>query len=199
MAYPASASFKHQERSSRLWALLTLFSIKGIALIPHLIVLYVLQLVSSLLMLIGYIATLINGRYPQGIENFVVGVARWGFRMMAYYTCMTDKYPPFSMKSSSDYPADLNFQHQEKSSRLWVLLTIIPVKHIMLIPHIVVLFVMAMIAAVCMFLGIFATLFTGKYPLAFEKVLVTFFQYSFRIGTYAMCLTDKYPPLGWKE
>jgi len=187
------------EKSSRLWALLTLFGIKAIALIPHMIVLYILQIVSAILMIIGIIATLFMGRYPQGIENFLVGIARWGWRLTAYFMCMTDKYPPFTLKPVDGYPADLSFEHQEKSSRLWALLTIIPIKYILLIPHMIVLFVMELIAAICMFLGLFGTLFMGRYPASFEKVIVTFFRYAFRMGAYFMCWTDKYPPLSWKE
>ncbi len=199
MAYPADVTFKHQETSSRWWAFFTLFIVKQVSLVPHLIVLYILQIVAAVLQIVGVIATLIMGRYPQSIENYMVGVARWGMRVFAFYTCMTDKYPPFTLKSVADYPSDLSFEHQETSSRLWALLTLIPVKFVLLIPHFIVLLVMEIIAGICMFLGIFATLFMGRYPQSFENVLVTFFRYAFRMGTYFMCMTDKYPPISWKE
>lgn len=198
MAYPANATFEHQDKSSRLWAFFTLIPVKAIVLIPHMIVFFVLQMAMSFLMLIGLFAVLFAGRYPQGIENFVVGVIRWGWRLMAYFTCMTDKYPPFSLKAG-DYPADLSFDHQAKSSRLWALLTLVPVKMVLLVPHFFVLVVLEMVAFVCMLLGVFAALLTGKYPESFAGVLTTFFKYAFRVGTYAMCLTDQYPPVFWKE
>lgn len=199
MAYPADVTFKHQETSSRWWAFFTFFAVKQIALIPHIIILYVLELVSAVLMIVGVFATLIMGRFPKGIENFIVGLARWGLRIFSFYTCMTDKYPPFTLKPVADYPADLSFEHQEKSSRLWALLTIIPIKYVLLIPHIIVLLLLEIVAGVCMFLGIFATLFMGRYPQSFANVLTTFFRYAFRLGTYFMCMTDKYPPISWKE
>lgn len=198
MAYPANVTFNHQEKSSRLWVILTLICIKALILIPHMIVLFVLQFVVSFVGLIGIFAVLFTGKYPRGFENLIVGVARWGWRMMSYYICMTDKYPPFTLKST-DYPADLSFEHQKKSSRLWALLTLIPVKYILLIPHMVVLLVMEFVAAFCLFVGLLGTLFMGRYPLWCEKVIVVFLRYGFRIGTYFMCLTDKYPPLGWKD
>jgi len=198
MSYPASVTFKHQEKSSRLWALLTLIPIKMILLIPHMVVLLILQIVASFLMLIGLFAVLFTGRYPKGIENFVVGVIRWTWRLMAYFTCMTDEYPPFSLKVEGS-PADLSFDHQAKSSRLWALLTLVPVKMVLLIPHFFVLVVIELVAFVCMLLGVFAVLFTGKYPESFAKVITTFFRYAFQVGTYAMCLTDQYPPVSWKE
>lgn len=199
MAYPASITFKHEETSSRWWALFTLFVVKIVALVPHFVILYILQLIAAIVQIIGIVATLINGRYPQWAENYIVGIARWGMRMFVFYTCMTDKYPPFTLKSVPDYPADLSFEHQETSSRLWALLTIIPVKIVLLIPHFVVLILIEFVASICMFLGIFATLFMGRYPQSFENVLVTFFRYAWRLGTYFTCMTDKYPPIGWKE
>lgn len=198
MAYPANATFNHQEKSSRLWVILTMLGIKSIALIPHIVVLFVLQIVSMFVCIIGIFAVLFTAKYPQSLENYMVGVARWGWRVMSYYACMTDKYPPFSMKPA-DYPADLSFDHQGTNSRLWALLTLIPVKYILLIPHMVVLFVMELVAGFCLFVGFWGTLFMGRYPLWCEKAVVVFFKYAFRIGTYFMCLTDKYPPLGWKE
>lgn len=197
MAYPANVTFKHQDKSSRLWAFLTIIPIKMIALIPHMFVLYILQIAAGILALAGVVVTLFAGKYPKSIENIVLGVLRWGWRVGAYLACMTDKYPPFAFKA--DYPADLTFDHQKTSSRLWALLTIIPVKMILLIPHLIVLMVLQLIAAVCMFLGLFVTLFVGKYPKSFANVIVTAMRYQFRMNVYMMCLTDKYPPVHWDE
>jgi Domain of unknown function (DUF4389) len=198
MAYPANVTFKHQDKSSRLWALLTIIPIKMIALIPHFFVLYLLQIVAGILAIAGILVTLFTGKYPKSIENIVVGLFRWIWRVNAYFMCLTDKYPPFALKAG-DYPADLSFAHEKTSSRLWALLTIIPVKMILLIPHIIVLFVLQLIAGVCMLLGLFVTLFAGKYPKSFESVIVTAMRYQFRLNAYIMCLTDKYPPVHWDE
>lgn len=161
-------------------------------------VLYILQIVAGLLSLIGILAVLFTGKYPKSLENLIVGVFRWGWKVAAYIACMTDKYPPFTL-SSGNYPADLTFAHEAKSSRLWALLTIIPVKMILLIPHMIVLFVIQVIATVCIVLGLFVTLFTGKYPKSFANVITTAMRYQFRLNVYAMCLTDKYPPVHWDE
>lgn len=199
MAYPANLSFKHQESSSRLWSLLTLLGIKSIVMIPHIIVMGVLQMVAGILSIIGIFAVLFLGRYPQGIEKIVVGVNQWNFRVNAYFLCMTDKYPPFNMESGGEYPADLTFEHQESSSRLWALLTLLGIKGIALIPHMIIVFLMMIGAMFVMIIGIFAVLFTGKYPQSFENYMVTLYKYLWRIQAYYMCLTDQYPPISWKE
>lgn len=198
MAYPANATFKHQAKSSRFWALLTIIPIKLVALVPHIILLYFVQTAAALAMFAGVILALFTGRYLKEIEEFVIGSMRWEWRVTAYLACMTDEYPPFTLKSEN-YPADLSFKYSGKTSRFWALLTIIPVKFVLLIPHIIVLFVLMVMATVCMILGIFATLFMEKFPKSFEGVITTFFRYQLRVNVYIMCLTDEYPPVHWDE
>ncbi len=199
MSHPLSVTFKHESKSSQLWALLTLLPIKIVIIIPHIIIFFVLGIIAEILAAVGIVITLFAGEYPKMIENFVIGIMRWAWRVNSYLYCMTDKYPPFKMESVSDFPADLKFEHQEKSSRLWVLFTIIPVKFFILIPHFVVLFVMTLLAAFAIFFGIFAVLFTGKYPQSFENLIVTMQNYSMRIFVYLACMTDKYPSIDWKK
>ncbi len=196
MSFPTRVSFKHEEQNSRLWAFLTIIGIKSLALIPHVIALFLLQIAASVVMIIGVFAVLFTGKYPKGMQEFVVGVMRWGWKVMAYYLCLSSKYPPFTRKSG-DYPAELEVEHQEKSSRLMALLTLIPIKYVMLIPHVIVMYVLELIAAVCIFLGLFGTLFTGKYPRWAEKWVVRYMNYIVRVGTYFMCMNDKYPKIGW--
>ena len=196
--HPADLAFQHQEKSSRLWALLTIIPIKILAILPHFFVLMFLGIIVMFAGILGVFAVLFTGKYPQSFENFVIGFYRWQWRLTAYYSCITDKYPPFTMKEA-DYPAALTFEHQEKSSRLWALLTIIPVKILVLLPHIIVLAFMQIAMSICILLGLFGTLFVGRYPKSFEKVIVATYKYILTINTYLFCLTDKYPPFPWKD
>ncbi len=98
-AFPATLNFAHQKTSSRLWVIFTvLIPIKPIILIPHFIALMVLGMVAGVLMIVGLLTTLITGSYPPSLENFLVGVSRWKWRVGAYFMCLTDKYPPFSLE-----------------------------------------------------------------------------------------------------
>ena len=72
--------------------------IKWILAIPHYVCLLVLGTVAFVVVVIAWFAILITGRYPTWMFNYVVGVARWGYRVLAYaFILTTDRYPPFRL------------------------------------------------------------------------------------------------------
>ena len=74
--------------------------IKWLLAIPHYFVLFFLGIAASFCIFISWFAILFTGRFPRGLFDFVVGVMRWGLRVVAYAIILvTDKYPPFSLEA----------------------------------------------------------------------------------------------------
>ena len=90
-----------------------LWLVKWLLAIPHFIVLIFLSLAAFVLWVIAWWAILFTARYPRGMFNYIVGVMRWWWRVSfyAFYPLATDRYPPFSLKSNDNYPADLYVEY----------------------------------------------------------------------------------------
>ena len=95
--YPVRLGVDYPDVPSRLLALLGVFFIKGLLLLPHTIILSLLGVVSLAVVYISYWAVLITGRYPRGLFDLVVGIQRWSYRTNAWLIGWTDRYPPFSL------------------------------------------------------------------------------------------------------
>jgi hypothetical protein len=98
--------------------------IKWLLGIPHYVILCFLAIAFFVVAIIAFFAILFTGKYPKGLFDFNVGVLRWGWRVAfySYGALATDKYPPFSLESDPNYPADLEIPYPEKLSKGLVLI-----------------------------------------------------------------------------
>lgn len=149
--------------------------------------------------IIAFFAILFTGKYPKGLFEFNTGVLRWSWRVgfYSYQALGTDKYPPFTLESVGDYPADLKIEYPERLSRglalvKWWLLTI---------PHYIIVGIFqgsggngAGLVFILAIIGAIALLFTGKYPESIFKLVVGMNRWTYRVAGYASLMTDKYPP-----
>jgi hypothetical protein len=59
----------------------------------------------TLLAIIAGVTLLFTGCYPRSLFDLLVGLHRWGFRVVAYAALMTDVYPPFRLDQGGVEPS----------------------------------------------------------------------------------------------
>lgn len=164
-----------------------LIFIKWLLVIPHFIVLALLGIGLSVVTVIAWFAILITGSYPRGMWNFSVMVVRWSARVTAYLWLQRDEYPPFG--DDQDYPVLYQMAYPERLSR-----GLIFIKWLLVIPHVVILYILTIIAELVVFIAWFAILFTGKFPRGMFDFVTGVHRWSNRVYVYYLLLTDAYPP-----
>ena len=193
--YPVSIKGELTEPpSNALWL------VKWLLAIPHYIVLVFLWIAFVVVWVIAFFAILFTGKYPRGLFDFNVGVLRWTWRVgfYSYEALGTDKYPPFTLESVDDYPADLEVPYPERLSRGLVLVK----WWLLAIPHYFVTSVFqggygrenTGLVSILVIIAAIALLFTGKYPEDIFKLVVGMNRWTYRVAAYVTLMTDEYPP-----
>jgi hypothetical protein len=59
----------------------------------------------TLLAVIAMVSTLVGRSYPLALFDFIMGLNRWCYRVLAYAALLRDEYPPFRLDSGGPDPA----------------------------------------------------------------------------------------------
>ncbi len=185
-----------------------LWLIKWLLAIPHLIILAFLWVAFVVVWVIAFFAILFTGKYPRSLFDFNVGVLRWSWRVgfYSYHANGTDKYPPFTLESADDYPADLQIEYPERLSQGLVLVK----WWLLAIPHLIIVSILMGgsgwtwvnwqggenigLVVILVIIAALVLLFTGKYPKELFKLVIGMNRWSYRVCAYVALMTDKYPP-----
>lgn len=181
--YPIHLDVEYPDHLNRWMPL-----IKWLLVIPHLVILYFLDLAVRVVTLIAFFAILFTRKFPEGLFTFTVGVRRWQLNAYAYAGLLRDEYPPFTMDAGK-YPAALDVPYPENLNR-WMPL----VKWLLAIPHYIVLILLGIAVLVTQVIAFFAILITARYPRGLFNFAVGVMRWSTRVTLYVTLLTDEYPP-----
>jgi hypothetical protein len=188
--YPLNLDVASPPRVARWRALVNL-----VLVIPHLLWLFGLTLGVTVVSFLGWFAILFTGRLPDSWSDYIMGVLRYQWRVHAYLFWLTDRYPDFTPPAGhidpGDYPAILYCARPLERDRLTVGLRLL-----LVIPHLVVLYVLALVGAVVLLIAGVAVLITGQWPTGLRSFAIGLFRWSARVQAYLHLVTDEYPPFG---
>jgi hypothetical protein len=190
-AYPATLEVDRAERIAN-WRPI----VQWLLAIPHLVIINVMQDLSGVVAIISWFAILFTGKLPEGLANLQCLIVRYGNRTYAYAGFLREEYPPFTFETAaaadpdSYPPVRTGFVTElENRNRLTTAFRII-----LVIPHVIVLVVLAVAAVVAWVIAFFAVLFTGRWPEGLRSFVVGVMRWGTRVYAYLLLLTDRYPP-----
>ncbi len=140
-----------------------------------------------------FVATLLmilfQQRYPRWWFDFAREMTRFGARVGAYLSLVTDQYPSTveeqAVHLEIDYPDAKNGLKRGMPLIKWFLA----------IPHYIVLAFLAVGAVFAVIIAWFAIIISGQYPKGLFDYVVGVARWGLRVDAYAFLLvTDQYPP-----
>ena len=195
--FPLKYEVEYPETLSRgMLILKVLFGMVFVG-IPHGLILYFLAIGAGIVQFIIFWAILFTGKIPRGMFDYVMGVNRWGMRVMAYMTFMTDKYPAFSLQPAEGDAVIFEMEYPENLSRGKLIIKILFGYFYCIIPHAVVLCFIGIGVYFVIFISFWAILFTGQYPRGMFDFVLGYFRWASRVGLYFL-YPDVSPPFSLK-
>ena len=166
--------------------------VKWLLVIPHFFCLFALGIGAFFVAVYAWFAVLFTGRWPRGAFDYMVGVFRWYYRVIAYYHLMVDPYPPFSLADDPSYPVRLNIEYPEHIAN-WRPL----VQWLLAIPYLIVAGVLYWLTGILTIVAFFTILFTKRIPREVYELMVPGMRWNLRGGAYCYFMTEGYPPFAW--
>ncbi len=155
--------------------------------VPHFVYAYILGVVGSLAVIVGWFAALILGRLPEGLATYIARVVQYVARVNGYAVLLlTDRYPPFSL-TATDYAVSVDVT-PTRLNRAAVFF-----RFILLIPGLIVLSVVGGGLAIASIVIWLIVLIRGRLPAPLFDAEAAVLRYQVRFYAYAALLTGEYP------
>ena len=152
-----------------------------------------LAVTGGVLFLATLLMLLFRRKYPRWWFDWNLELSRFTTRVVAYLGLLRDEYP----STDEQQAVHLDLDYPDAAQDLNRFLPI--VKWILVIPHYIVLAVLAVAAVIVTVIAWFAIIFTGSYPRGMFEFVVGVGRWSLRVEAYAFLLiTDRYPPFSLK-
>jgi hypothetical protein len=157
--------------------------------IPHFLWLALLAVGVVLAVIGNWFATLVQGRSPLALHNFLAGYLRYATQATAYLLLIADPYPGFYLINlKEDYPIDLEVDPPVEQNRWTVAFRII-----LAIPAMIVAEILRDLSGVLAVFSWFVALFQARVPEGVRNFAVLALRFSSQTFAYVALLTPRYP------
>ena len=162
-------------------------AIRLLMLIPHIVVLYVINVVAQIAMLIQWFICVFTGKRNKGLFDFIVNYIAYAARVQSYGMLLHDVYPKFGF-TDRDSPMAFANDFDPNANRLTTLF-----RFIVAIPAAIISALFG-IGAFFMAIGAwFSILITGKMSDGMWDFIHKTLRYTTAVQGYASLTTDTYP------
>ena len=165
---------------------LTVF-FRVILAIPHLLWATLWGVIVVLAWIVNWFATLIKGRSPDGLHNFLATYLRYVTHVRAYLLLVADPFPGFTGKEGT-YPIDLEIAPPEDQSRLTVFFRVV-----LAIPALLLTNILSNLSQLLAVFSWFIALFTGRVPEGLRNFAALAMRFETQTYAYVMLLSSRYP------
>jgi Domain of unknown function (DUF4389) len=158
--------------------------------LPHLVWLFLWDVVAFLAALVNSVVTIIKGISPEPLHRFLAAYLRQRLHVSAYLWLLANPFPGFVGRAGS-YPVDLRIAAPERQNRWSVFF-----RWLLGIPALLLAITFGALGGVVAVLGWFASLFTGRMPLGLRNAGALALRYGAQTHGYLYMLTPSYPYSG---
>jgi hypothetical protein len=155
--------------------------------IPHFLWLALWGVIAILAWVVNWFATLIMGRSPEGLHNFLATYLRYATHVRAYTLLVADPFPHFTGKLGT-YPIDLEVDPPERQNRLTVFF-----RSILAIPALLLSYILSQINQLLAIFSWFVALVMGRVPEGLRNFAALAIRIESQTYAYVMLLTGRYP------
>jgi hypothetical protein len=143
--------------------------------------------VAILAWIVNWFATLIKGRSPEGLHNFLGTFLRYATHVRAYVLLVADPYPGFTGRQGS-YPVDLEIDPPQDQNRLTVFFRIF-----LAIPALMLANLLSQLNQLLAVFSWFVALVTGRVPEGLRNFAALAIRIETQTYAYVVLLTPRYP------
>lgn len=197
--YPVEAQIDPPRRQSR-WSVF----FRGILVLPALLIESALggfavhgRYSAGLIVIaafLGWFASLARGRMPRGLRDAGVYALSYSIQLSAYLLLLTDRYPSSDPPATvpglptTSHPVRLDVDDDLRRSRLTVFFRLL-----LALPHLIWLYLWAIVALFAAFATWIATLVSGRPPAPLHRFLSAFVRYATHVNAYLALVANPFP------